>query len=179
MATTITAPVSNLQQPRQEIPSLQTKQQHSNVVEQTKCIQTLQGQPSTTPQTNQNVGPHNIQSPTTHVANLYPSTLFTNDLQDNSDMATTYHNTETHQERLNYPLQQNTSQYQQELSSISPLNNRYSTTNESFQFPMQNQRVSEELRGQLPWSYTSMPPPIPKKPQMQVYPEIPTPDYGH
>lgn len=106
----------------------------------------------------------------------------------------TYRNTETHPDRLNYPVQQQQQQqqplqlqvppkprtpmYQEELSPISPLNSRYSVDSFSPQ-PQQNQRISEELRGQLPWSYTSIPPPTPKKPQMQVYPEIPEPDYGH
>lgn len=112
----------------------------------------------------------------------------------------TYRNTETHPDRLNYPTQQQqqqpplpqsqppqlqlqvqppkTSPSHEQLSPISPLNLRYSTSSPGPQ-SQQNQRVSEELRGQLPWSYTSIPPPTPKKPQMQVYPEIPEPDYGH
>jgi len=59
------------------------------------------------------------------------------------------------------------------------LNNRYS---EMYPAPV-NPRVSEELRNQMPWSYTSMvtkPPPPPRKPQLQVqiYPQIPEPDYA-
>ncbi|KAM7358501.1 uncharacterized protein ACRADG_003452 isoform 1-T8 [Cochliomyia hominivorax] len=178
LATTVTAPITSPQQPQSQQPS-------ANVVEQSKPtlqplqIQVLQRQTSVQQQSNQN-NRSNIQSPTTvSVINPYPTAPSPIVSQANSEVSVTYRNTETHPDRLNYPLQRNTSQYQQELSPISPLNNRYSTTNESFQFPMQNQRVSEELRGQLPWSYTSMPPPVPKKPQMQVYPEIPTPDYGH
>ncbi|XP_073839300.1 uncharacterized protein isoform X2 [Musca autumnalis] len=115
----------------------------------------------------------------------------------------TYRNTETHPDRLNYPPQPPQSQPQaqaqtqppqlqlqlqppktpvhhEQLSPISPLNLRYSMAGDYYSpQPQQNQRVSEELRGQLPWSYTSIPPPTPKKPQMQVYPEIPEPDYGH
>lgn len=194
MATTSTAPVTSPQrQLRQEISPVQTQkqpqssqqQQSLGVDERSKPalpslqIQNIQRQSSMAAQTNQNTRSYSVQSPTVAVANIYPTAPSPNESQPNSDVATTYRNTETHPDRLNYPLQRNTSQYHQELSPISPLNNRYSTTNESFQFPMQNQRVSEELRGQLPWSYTSMPPPVPKKPQLQVYPEIPTPDYGH
>lgn len=84
-----------------------------------------------------------------------------------------------HSDGTNYALQRDIFQYQQQLSPITPLNNRYSASNESFQYPIQNQKVSEELRGQLPWSYTSFPLPVPKKPLMQVYPEIPAPDYGY
>lgn len=195
MATTSTAPVTSpQQQTRQEIPPTQTMQQIQSAPQQTQQplreierpkptvpalqIQNIQRQSSVPLQTNQMNRNNNIQSPTAPVANIYPTAPSPNESQVNSEVAITYRNTETHPDRLNYPLQRNTSQYQQELSPISPLNNRYSTTNESFQFPMQNQRVSEELRGQLPWSYTSMPPPVPKKPQMPVYPEIPAPDYG-
>ncbi|XP_061393286.1 uncharacterized protein LOC133328754 [Musca vetustissima] len=114
----------------------------------------------------------------------------------------TYRNTETHPDRLNYPTQQQqqsqpppqpqtqlpplqlqppkTPVNHEQLSPISPLNLRYSVVGDNYSpQSQQNQRVSEELRGQLPWSYTSIPPPTPKKPQMQVYPEIPEPDYGN
>lgn len=135
-------------------------------------------QSSIPPQANQNTRNYNVQSTVVPVQQMYPTAPSPNLSPANSDATPTYRNADTHPDRLNYTTQRQTSQYQQELSPISPLNSRYSTNNDSFQFPMQNQRVSEELRGQLPWSYTSMPPPVPKKPQMKVYPEIPAPDYG-
>uniref|UniRef100_A0A1L8EIE5 Uncharacterized protein n=2 Tax=Haematobia irritans TaxID=7368 RepID=A0A1L8EIE5_HAEIR len=128
--------------------------------------------------------PYDLQSPT---APITTPTVYTP-----TNEQVTYRNTETHPDRLNYPQQQQQQQpktplypptpsrspsYHEELSPISPLNSRY---NDGFSpLPQQNQRISEELRGQLPWSYTSIPPPTPKKPQMPVYPEIPEPDYGH
>lgn len=197
LATTSTAPVTRPQeQPtRQEIQPAQQQQpqqqyiapiqqQEPNLIRpkplQIQNITSVQRQSSVPPQQNR---PYEVQSPVIPVSNLYPSAPSPNESPATSEVPT-YRNTETHPDRLNYPSQQQQSPrplspYQQELSPISPLNNRYSTANDSFQFQVPNQRVSEELRGQLPWSYTSMPPPIPKKPQLQVYPEIPTPDYGH
>ncbi|XP_023309405.1 uncharacterized protein LOC111691016 [Lucilia cuprina] len=186
LATTSTVPVTSNQQLRQEITSVRSTQENSLKVEKVPKpelpslqIHNIQRQSSLTSPANQSSRPYSVQSPNMPMANIYPTAPSSNESQATNDMATTYRNTESHPDRLNYPLQRNTSQYQQELSPISPLNNRYSTTNDSFQFSMQNQRVSEELRGQLPWSYTSMPPPVPKKTQMHVYPEIPAPDYGH
>ncbi|KAH8296717.1 hypothetical protein KR054_010216, partial [Drosophila jambulina] len=96
----------------------------------------------------------------------------------------TYRTTEAHPDRLNYPPSEpatprSPSPAVQQLAVTSPLNNRYS---EMYPAPA-NPRVSEELRNQMPWSYTSMitkPPPPPRKPQLQVqiYPQIPEPDYA-
>ncbi|XP_017127837.1 uncharacterized protein LOC108146365 [Drosophila elegans] len=96
----------------------------------------------------------------------------------------TYRHTEAHPDRLNYPPSEPPtprapSPAVQQLAVTSPLNNRYS---EMYPAPV-NPRVSEELRNQMPWSYTSMvtkPPPPPRKPQLQVqiYPQIPEPDYA-
>lgn len=206
LATTSTAPVTS-PQPRQEISPIQMQeqqQQQPQFQEQQPQFQQQQSQQvqkafiasqqepqvntptplqidrqsSMPPQANQNDKPYNVQSIIVPAAIMYPSAPSPNVSPANDDSSPTYRNADTHPDRLNYTTQRQTSQYQQELSPISPLNSRYSTTNDNFQFPMQNQRVSEELRGQLPWSYTSMPPPVPKKPQLKVYPEIPTPDYG-
>lgn len=97
----------------------------------------------------------------------------------------TYRTTEAHPDRLNYPPAETPSPRApspavQQLAVTSPLNNRYS---EIYPAPPANPRVSEELRNQMPWSYTSMitkPPPPPRKPQLQVqiYPHIPEPDYA-
>ncbi|XP_001354285.4 uncharacterized protein LOC6599502 [Drosophila persimilis] len=97
----------------------------------------------------------------------------------------TYRTTEAHPDRLNYPpvespLARAPSPAVQQLAVNSALNNRYS---EMYPTPPANPRVSEELRNQMPWSYTSMvtkPPPPPRKPQLQVqiYPQIPEPDYA-
>ncbi|XP_017096400.2 uncharacterized protein [Drosophila bipectinata] len=97
----------------------------------------------------------------------------------------TYRTTEAHPDRLNYPPAESPaprapSPAVQQLAVTSPLNNRYS---EIYPAPPANPRVSEELRNQMPWSYTSMitkPPPPPRKPQLQVqiYPQIPEPDYA-
>ncbi|EDW17732.1 uncharacterized protein LOC6581528 [Drosophila mojavensis] len=104
--------------------------------------------------------------------------------QENS----TYRNTDAHPDQLNYPASDSTtprpatplSPAAQQLASSSALNSRYSEI-----YPMQptNPRISEELRNQMPWSYTNMitkPPPPPRKPQQQVqiYPQIPEPDYA-
>ncbi|XP_013115162.1 uncharacterized protein LOC106092783 [Stomoxys calcitrans] len=132
--------------------------------------------------TPQNNRPYELQSPTAPPPTVYTPT----------NEPVTYRNTESHPDRLNYPTQQQpktqlyptpqlpkTPVYHEELSTISPLNSRYANSESFSPQPQQNQRISEELRGQLPWSYTSIPPPTPKKPQMHVYPEIPEPDYGH
>ncbi|SPP87155.1 uncharacterized protein LOC117589120 [Drosophila guanche] len=97
----------------------------------------------------------------------------------------TYRTTEAHPDRLNYPpvessLPRAASPAVQQLAVNSALNNRYS---EMYPAQPANPRVSEELRNQMPWSYTSMvtkPPPPPRKPQLQVqiYPQIPEPDYA-
>ncbi|XP_023176045.2 uncharacterized protein LOC111602928 [Drosophila hydei] len=99
----------------------------------------------------------------------------------------TYRNTDAHPDQLNYPATDPTtprsvspmSPAVQQLAAGSALNSRYSEI-----YPVQptNPRISEELRNQMPWSYTSMitkPPPPPRKPQQQVqiYPQIPEPDY--
>lgn len=97
-----------------------------------------------------------------------------------------YRNTDAHPDQLNYPANAEplsprpTSPAVQQLATASALNSRYSEI-----YPAQpaNPRVSEELRNQMPWSYTSMitkPPPPPRKPQQQVqiYPQIPEPDYA-
>lgn len=104
--------------------------------------------------------------------------------QDNS----TYRNTDAHPDQLNYPATDPTSPRPatplspaaQQLASTSALNSRYAEI-----YPVQptNPRISEELRNQMPWSYTNMitkPPPPPRKPQQQVqiYPQIPEPDYA-
>ncbi|EDV50327.1 uncharacterized protein LOC6546135 [Drosophila erecta] len=96
----------------------------------------------------------------------------------------TYRTTGAHPDHLNYPPSEPPtprapSPAVQQLAVTSPLNNRYS---EIYPAPV-NPRVSEELRNQMPWSYTSMvtkPPPPPRKPQLQVqiYPQIPEPDYA-
>ncbi|XP_062128960.1 uncharacterized protein LOC133840851 [Drosophila sulfurigaster albostrigata] len=98
----------------------------------------------------------------------------------------TYRNTDAHPDQLNYPVADPTSPRLsptspavQQLAHGSTLNSRYS---EMYPAPQSNPRVSEELRNQMPWSYTSMitkPPPPPRKPQQQVqiYPQIPEPDY--
>ncbi|XP_017071647.1 uncharacterized protein LOC108108203 [Drosophila eugracilis] len=96
----------------------------------------------------------------------------------------TYRTTEAHPDHLNYPPSEpptprSPSPAVQQLAVNSPLNNRYS----DMYPPPANPRVSEELRNQMPWSYTSMvtkPPPPPRKPQLQVqiYPQIPEPDYA-
>lgn len=99
---------------------------------------------------------------------------------------TTYRTTDAHPDQLNYPANAEpisarpTSPAVQQLATASALNSRYSEL-----YPAQpaNPRVSEELRNQMPWSYTSMitkPPPPPRKPQQQVqiYPQIPEPDYA-
>ncbi|EDW78836.1 uncharacterized protein Dwil_GK12662 [Drosophila willistoni] len=98
----------------------------------------------------------------------------------------TYRHTEAHPDRLNYPPSEPPtprapSPAVQQLAVTSPLNNRYSEIYPTA--PPANPRVSEELRNQMPWSYTSMtakPPPPPRKPQLQVqiYPQIPEPDYA-
>lgn len=157
------------QQQQQEPPLIRPKPL------QLQNVTSVQRQSSIPPQNNR---PYDVQSPVAPVVStIYPSAPSPNESQGNNE-PTTYRNTETHPDKLNYPAQQQPqspkSPFQQELSVVSPLNNRYSTNNAP-----QNPRVSEELRGQLPWSYTSMPPPVPKKPQLQVYPEIPAPDYGN
>ncbi|ALC43354.1 CG1246 [Drosophila busckii] len=92
-----------------------------------------------------------------------------------------YRNTTTHPDQLNYPADERpTSPAVQQLATGSALNSRYS---ELYPTPPANPRISEELRNQMPWSYTSAvnkPPPPPRKPQQQVqiYPQIPEPDYG-
>ncbi|KAH8302880.1 hypothetical protein KR044_011567 [Drosophila immigrans] len=95
--------------------------------------------------------------------------------------ANTYRTTNAHPDQLNYPAAgaSPTSPAVQQLATSSALNSRYS---EIYPAPPSNPRVSEELRNQMPWSYTSMitkPPPPPRKPQQQVqiYPQIPEPDY--
>lgn len=100
--------------------------------------------------------------------------------------SSSYRNTDAHPDQLNYPANAEplsprpTSPAVQQLATASALNSRYSEI-----YPAQpaNPRVSEELRNQMPWSYTSMitkPPPPPRKPQQQVqiYPQIPEPDYA-
>ncbi|XP_034481421.1 uncharacterized protein LOC117787084 [Drosophila innubila] len=98
----------------------------------------------------------------------------------------TYRTTDAHPDQLNYPptdptSPRPTSPAVQQLASGSALNSRYS---EMYPAQPSNSRVSsnQELRNQMPWSYTSMitkPPPPPRKPQQQVqiYPQIPEPDY--
>lgn len=94
-----------------------------------------------------------------------------------------YRNTDTHPDRLDYPATSSRPispslplEQVQHLSIETPLNSRYSNVDVSMQ---PNSRVNAELRSQLPWSYTSMlgKPQVPLKPQKQVYPEIPKPDY--
>ncbi|EDW04402.1 GH22441 [Drosophila grimshawi] len=97
----------------------------------------------------------------------------------------TYRTTDAHPDQLNYPATEPSSPRApmspaaQQMATGSALNSRYSEI-----YPAQpaNPRFSEELRNQMPWSYTSMitkPPPPPRKPQQQVqiYPQIPEPDY--
>ncbi|KAM8709194.1 hypothetical protein ACLKA7_016066 [Drosophila subpalustris] len=98
----------------------------------------------------------------------------------------TYRTTDAHPDQLNYPptdptSPRPTSPAVQQLASGSALNSRYS---EIYPAQPSSSRVSsnQELRNQMPWSYTSMitkPPPPPRKPQQQVqiYPQIPEPDY--
>ncbi|XP_030372472.1 uncharacterized protein LOC115622611 [Scaptodrosophila lebanonensis] len=99
----------------------------------------------------------------------------------------TYRTTDAHPDSLNYPPvepvspQRANSPAAQQLAATSTLNSRYA---DAYSLPQQqpNPRVSAELRNQMPWSYTSMitkPPPPPRKPQQQVqiYPQIPEPDY--
>ncbi|KAH8405289.1 hypothetical protein KR222_001977 [Zaprionus bogoriensis] len=96
-----------------------------------------------------------------------------------------YRTTNAHPDQLNYPPSEPTSPRVaspavQQLATTSALNSRYS---EMYPAQPANPRVSEELRNQMPWSYTGMitkPPPPPRKPQQQVqiYPQIPEPDYA-
>lgn len=118
---------------------------------------------------------YDLQSPIApQFANVYPSAPSPNNSEQTANEIT-YRNTESHPDKLNYPNAAVPPSPYQQLSPISPLNTRYSVMGD----PAGNQRVSEELRSQLPWSYTSMPPPVPKKPQKPVYPDIPNPDYGN
>ncbi|XP_037954978.1 uncharacterized protein LOC119684912 [Teleopsis dalmanni] len=88
---------------------------------------------------------------------------------------TTYRQTTSHPDVLDYPPQPLADHRASpvELSPTSPLNDRYSQP-PSFSNKSQPQRVSAELRSQLPWSYTNMAakPQPPRKP-----PTIPEPDY--
>ncbi|XP_064539795.1 uncharacterized protein LOC135429431 [Drosophila montana] len=95
----------------------------------------------------------------------------------------TYRNTNAHPDQLNYPPSEpatprSLSPAAQQLATGSALNSRYS---EIYPAQPSNPRFSEELRNQMPWSYTSVinkPPPPPRKPQVQIYPQIPEPDYA-
>ncbi|XP_055845646.1 uncharacterized protein LOC129911761 [Episyrphus balteatus] len=109
--------------------------------------------------------------------------------------ASTYQISDAHPENLDYPpnrLSTPSSHKRSvtpELSAISPLNLRYSTVDGASLFPNQP-HVSQELRGQLPWSYTNiMNDPIAQKKihshltppadddSDKDFPPIPVPDY--
>ncbi|XP_055911521.1 uncharacterized protein LOC129945691 [Eupeodes corollae] len=112
--------------------------------------------------------------------------------------ASTYQISDAHPEKLDYPApapnrySTQTSQTRSvtpELSAISPLNLRYSTVDGASLFPNQP-HVSQELRGQLPWSYTNIMndpiaqkriqahlPPDESKDNHEDFPPIPVPDY--
>lgn len=94
-----------------------------------------------------------------------------------------YRNTDTHPDRLDYPAANSkpispilSLEQVQHLSTETPLNSRYSSLDVSLQ---SNSHVNAELRSQLPWSYTNIigKLQVPLKPQKQIYPEIPRPDY--
>jgi len=83
----------------------------------------------------------------------------------------TYRSTEAHPDNLDYPG--SSTNYRTNSSALSmetPLNNRYS---EIFQL---QQNVNDQLRSQLPWSYTNN---LNLQPTLETraYPEIPKPDY--
>uniref|UniRef100_A0A0K8U2I8 Uncharacterized protein n=1 Tax=Bactrocera latifrons TaxID=174628 RepID=A0A0K8U2I8_BACLA len=91
-----------------------------------------------------------------------------------------YRHADSHPDRLDYPTTNSRPispvlplEQAQHLSTETPLNSRYSNVEQS------NARLNAELRSQLPWSYTNMigKPQVPLKPQKQIYPEIPKPDY--
>ncbi|XP_069966966.1 uncharacterized protein [Bactrocera oleae] len=96
---------------------------------------------------------------------------------------TSYRHADSHPDRLDYPATNSRPispispilplEQVQHLSTETPLNSRYSSVEQS------NSRLNAELRSQLPWSYTNMlgKPQVPLKPQKQIYPEIPKPDY--
>ena len=92
---------------------------------------------------------------------------------------TTYRNTDTHPDRLDYPVQPTTAEIrnatESEISPTSPLNQRYSTP-DGPQYPNPQQRVSYELRSQLPWSYTNSMSKPGQSPE-DLYPTLPVPDY--
>ncbi|XP_017011715.2 uncharacterized protein [Drosophila takahashii] len=125
-----------------------------------------------------------LQSPVMVLPPIVPQQQQPRDVVSPQPDINTYRTTEAHPDRLNYPPSEPStprapSPAVQQLAVTSPLNNRYS---EMYPAPV-NPRVSEELRNQMPWSYTSMvtkPPPPPRKPQLQVqiYPQIPEPDYA-
>ncbi|XP_053955563.1 uncharacterized protein LOC128861450 [Anastrepha ludens] len=96
---------------------------------------------------------------------------------------TTYRNADAHPDRLDYPSTKADPipptlplEQVQHFSTETPLNSRY-TNSEASQ--LSNQRVTAELRSQLPWSYTNIlgNPQVPPKPQKPLYPDIPQPDY--
>lgn len=109
--------------------------------------------------------------------------------------ASTYQISDAHPENLDYPPNRYSTPTSQtrsvtpELSPISPLNLRYSTADGATLFPNQP-HVSQELRSQLPWSYTNIMndpiaqkriqahlPPDEKDENEKNYPPIPEPDY--
>ncbi|KAL9910693.1 uncharacterized protein ACN427_005237 isoform 1-T4 [Glossina fuscipes fuscipes] len=99
-----------------------------------------------------------------------------------NEQTITNHSTNANADRLDYtspPVSQIL--HQQQLSTETPLNYRYITTSENYHMPSLNPRVSEELRGQLPWSYINTQPSNQNNPArratLQAYPEIPVPDY--
>uniref|UniRef100_A0A1B0AG17 Uncharacterized protein n=1 Tax=Glossina pallidipes TaxID=7398 RepID=A0A1B0AG17_GLOPL len=99
-----------------------------------------------------------------------------------NEQTITIHSTNANPDRLDYtssPITQIL--HQQQLSTETPLNYRYITTSENYHTPSSNPRVSEELRGQLPWSYINTQPSNQNNPTrratLQTYPEIPLPDY--
>lgn len=99
-----------------------------------------------------------------------------------NEQTISYHSTNPNPDRLDYssqPISQVL--YQQQLSTETPLNYRYITAPENYHMPSSNSRISEELRGQLPWSYINIQPSNQNSPArratLQTYPEIPVPDY--
>lgn len=147
-----------------------------------------------------------IPSPTIEPAEPYPMPVLRHPSNDTNSRvsvpkspttpgeASTYQISDAHPEKLDYPpnrysaVPSQTRSITPELSAISPLNLRYSTADGSTLFPNQP-HITQELRGQLPWSYTNIMNDLIAQKRIQShlpqneenedenYPPIPVPDY--